>query len=160
MSDSFWPHGLQHSRPPCTSPTPGDYSNSCPLRQWCHPNISSSIVPFSSHPQSFPASESFPMSQFFASGDQILELQHQSFQWIFRTDFLEDGLVGSPCCPRDSQDSSPAPQFKSISSSVLSFLHGPTLTSIHDYWKNHSFDYTDLSKQSDVSFLIHCLSLP
>ena len=68
------------------------------------------------------------------------QLQHQSFQWIFRTDFLSDGLVGSTCSPRDSQESSPTPQFKSISSSVLSFLYGPTLTSIHDYQKNHSFD--------------------
>ena len=66
------------------------------------------------------------------------QLQHQSFQWIFRTDFLENGLTRSPCSPRDSQESSPTPQFKSINSSVLSFLHSPTLTSIHDYWKNHS----------------------
>ena len=68
------------------------------------------------------------------------QLQHQSFQWIFRTDFLKDGLVGSPCSPRDSQESSPTPQFKSINSSSLSFLYGPTLISIHDYWKNHSLD--------------------
>ena len=68
------------------------------------------------------------------------QLQHQSFQWIFRTDFLYDWLVGSPCSPRDSQESSPTPQFKSINSSVLSFLYSPILTSIHDYWKNHSFD--------------------
>ena len=66
--------------------------------------------------------------------------QYQSFQWIFRTDFHEDGLVGSPCSPRDSQESSPTPQFKSINSSALSFLYSPTLTSVHDYWKNHSFD--------------------
>ena len=69
-----------------------------------------------------------------------LQLQHQSFQWIFRTDFLYDGLVGSPCSPRDSQESSPTPQFKSINSSALRFLYGPTLTSIHDYCKNHRFD--------------------
>ena len=69
-----------------------------------------------------------------------LQLQHQSFQWILRTDFLKDWLVGSPCSPRDTQKLSPPPQFKSISSSVLSFLYGPTLTSIHDCWKNHSFD--------------------
>ena len=69
-----------------------------------------------------------------------LQLQHQSFQWIFRVDFLWDWLVGSPYCPRDSQESSPTPQFKSIDSSVLSFLYSPTLMSIHDYWKNHSFD--------------------
>ena len=73
---------------------------------------------------------------------KILEfqLQHQSFQWIFRTDFFLDELVGSPCCPRDSQESSPTPQFKSIKSSVLSFLHSPTLTSIHDHRKNNSLD--------------------
>ena len=68
------------------------------------------------------------------------QLQHQSFQWIFRTDFLKYWLVGSPCSPRDFQESSPTPLFKSINSSVLSFLHGQTLTSIHEYWKNHSFD--------------------
>ena len=68
------------------------------------------------------------------------QLQHQAFQWIFRADFLHDGLAESPCCLRDSQESSPTPQFKSINSSALSFLYSPTLTSIHDYWKNHSFD--------------------
>ena len=68
-----------------------------------------------------------------------------------RNDFLYDGLVGSPCSPRDSQESSPTPQFKSINPSALSFLHRPTLTSIHDYWKNHSLDYTDLCRQSNVS---------
>ena len=66
---------------------------------------------------------------------KLLELQHQSFQWIFRTDFLQDWLLWSPCNTRDSQESSPTPQFKSISSLVLSFLYGPTLTSVHDYWK-------------------------
>ena len=70
VSDSLWPHELQHARPPCPSPTPGVYSNSCPLRWWCHPAISSSVVPFSSWPQSLPASGSFPMSQLFASGGQ------------------------------------------------------------------------------------------
>ena len=72
ISDSLQPHGLQHARPPCPSPTPGIYSNSCPLSQWCHPTISSSVVPFSSHLQSFPASESFQMSQFFTSGGQSI----------------------------------------------------------------------------------------
>ena len=67
VSDSLWPHGLQHARPPWPSPTPGVYPNSCPLSQWCHSTISSSVVPFSSCLQSFPASESFQMSQFFAS---------------------------------------------------------------------------------------------
>ena len=68
------------------------------------------------------------------------QLQHQSFQWTPRTDLLQNGLVGSPCSPRHSQESSPTPQFKSINSSALSFLHSPTLTSIHDHWKNHSLD--------------------
>ena len=70
VSDSLWPHGLQHARLPCPSPTPGACSNSGPLSRWCHPTISSSVVPFSSHLQSFPASGSFSMSQFFASGGQ------------------------------------------------------------------------------------------
>ena len=86
------------------------------------------------------------------------QLQHQSFQWTLRTDLLYDGLVGSPCSPRDSQESSPTPQFKSVNFLVLSFLHSPTLTSIHDHWKNRSLDQTDLCWQSNVSaFLIRCL---
>ena len=68
------------------------------------------------------------------------QLQHQSFQWTSRTDLLQNGLIGSPCSPRDSQESSPTPQFKSINSSALSFLHSPTLTSIHDHRKNHDLD--------------------
>ena len=79
------------------------------------------------------------------------QLQHQSFQWTPRTDLLQDSLVGSPCSPRDSQEYSPTPQFKSINFSVLSFLHSLTLTSIHDYWKNHSLDQTALCWQSDDS---------
>ena len=70
MSDSLRPHESQHTRPPCPSPTPGVHSNSCPSSRWCHPAISSSVVPFSSCPQSLPASESFPMSQLFAWGGQ------------------------------------------------------------------------------------------
>ena len=72
MSDSLWPHELQHTRPPCPSPTPGVYSNSCPLGWWCHPAISSSVVPFSSCPQSLPASGSFPMSQLFTWDGQSI----------------------------------------------------------------------------------------
>ena len=72
VSDSLWPHRLQHTRPPCSSPTPTAYSNSCPSSQWCHPTISSCVIPFSSCPQSFPASGSFPMSQLFASGGQSI----------------------------------------------------------------------------------------
>ena len=72
VSDSLWPHGLQHARLPCSSPSPGVCSNSCPLNRWCHPTISSSVVHFSSYPQSFPASGPFPMSQLFASGGQSI----------------------------------------------------------------------------------------
>ena len=72
MSDSLQPHGLQHARPPCLSPTPGAYSNLCPSCRWCHPTVSSSVVPFSSCPQSSPASGSFQMSQFIASGSQSI----------------------------------------------------------------------------------------
>ena len=72
LSDSLWPHELQHARPPCPSPTAGVYPNPCPLSQWCHPIISSPVVPFSSCPQSFPASGSFQMSQLFASGGQSI----------------------------------------------------------------------------------------
>ena len=130
--NSLWPHGLQHARLPCPSPTPGAYSNSCPLSKCCHSSISSSVVPLSSHLQSFQASG---LCQWVSSSNQeakVLEfqLQHQSFQWTPRTDLLYDGLVGSPCSPRDSRESSPTPQFKSTNSSVLIFLYSPTLTSI------------------------------
>ena len=110
--------------------------------------LGDSIQP--SHPLSSP-SHVFNLSQdqvlfkWESSSNQVakvleIQLQHQSFQWTPRTDLLYDGLVGSPCSPRDSQESSPIPQFKSINSSVLSFLYSPTLPSIHDYWKNHSLD--------------------
>ena len=88
MSSSLWPHGLQHARLPCPSLSSGVCSNSCPLTRWCHPTISHSVVPFSSCLQSFSESGSFPMSWLFESVAKVLELQHQSFQWIFRVDFL------------------------------------------------------------------------
>ena len=89
MSDSSWPHGLQHTRLPCPSPTPGAYSNSCQLSWWCHPTTSSSVVPSSSCLQSFPPSGSFLMSHFFMSGGQNIGVSASaSFQWISRTDFL------------------------------------------------------------------------
>ena len=127
------PCGLQHARLPCPSPIPGTCSNSCPSSRWCRSAISSSVSPFSSCLQSFPASGSFPMSQFFASGGQSIRASasaSKSFQWIFRTDFLQDWLVVSPWSSRDSQESSPTPQFKSINSSASSFLYGPTLIHI------------------------------
>ena len=83
MSNSLWPHGLQHARPPCPSPKTRVYSNSCPLSRWCHPTISSFVVPFSSHLQSFPAWGSFQMSQFFASGGLCI----QYFYWSFSSNF-------------------------------------------------------------------------
>ena len=142
MSDSLWPHEPQHARPPCPLPTPGVHPNSCPLCQWCHPTISSSAVLFSYCPQSFSASGSFQMSQLFASGGQSIGVLASTSipPKKPRTDLLQDGLVGSPCSPRDSQESSPTPQFKSINSLALSYLHSPTITSIHDHWKNHSLD--------------------
>ena len=152
MSDSLRPHGLQHARLPCPSPTPRGCSNSCPLTWWYLTTISSSVVPFSSCLQSFTASASLPMSQFFTSGCQsiVASASPSVLPKIFRTYFLYDWLVGYPCSPRDSQESSPTLQLKSINSSVLSFLFGPILTSIHDYWKNHSFDYTDLCQESNA----------
>ena len=105
-----------------------------------------------SHPLSSPSPTTFNLSQhqgllkWVGSSHQVakvleFQLQYQSFQWRPRTDLLKDGLVRSPCSPRDSQESSPTPQFKGINSSAFSFLYSPTLTwTIHDYWKNYSFD--------------------
>ena len=90
VSDSLQPHEPQHTRPPWPSPIPGVYPNPRPSSRWCHPTISSSVIPFSSCFQSFPASGSFQMSQLIASGGQSIGVSasNQSFQWIFRTDFL------------------------------------------------------------------------
>ena len=152
-SNSLWPHGLQPTRLPRPSPSLGVCSNSCPWSWLCHPTITSSVTP---SPPAFNLSQYQGLFWWVSSLYQVakvleLELQHQSFQWIFRVDFLWDWLLWSPCCPRDSQDSSPAPQFKSISSLVLSDLYSLTRTSVHDYWKNHSFDYMDFCWQSAVS---------
>ena len=103
VSDSLRPHESQHARPPCPTPTPGVHSNSRPSSRWCHPAISSSVVPFSSCPQSLPASESFPMSKLFGHPGLI----------SFRMDWLDLLAV------QGTQESSPTPQFKSISSSAL-----------------------------------------
>ena len=134
VSDSLWPHGLQHAKLPCPSPTPGACSNSCPPSRWCHSTISSSVIPFSSCLQSFPVSGSFLTSQFFPSGGQSIGVSASvlpmNIQGCFPLWLI--GLI--------SLQSSPTSQFKSINSSALSFVYGPTLTSIHDYWKNHSFD--------------------
>ena len=126
VSSSLQPHGQQHARLPW--PSPRSCSNSCPSSQWCHPTISSSVVPFSSCLQSFPASGSFPMSQSCTSGGQSIGASASALvpPVIGLISLLSKGLSGV---------------FKSISSSVLRLLlYGTTLTSIHDYWKNHSFD--------------------
>ena len=142
VSNSLKPHGLQHTRFPCPSPTPGAYSNSCPPSQWCHPTISSSVIPFSSCLQSFPASGSFQMSQFFVSAGQSIGVSASASVLPMNIqDWFPLGWTGWICLqPRDSQESSPTPQFKSINSSALSFLYSPTLTFTHDYWKKHSVD--------------------
>ena len=129
-------------RPPCQSPTPGVHPNSCPSSRWCHPTISSSIFPFSSCPESFLASESFPMSQLFASGGQSIGVSAlASFLPKNTQDWSPLEWTGwISLQSRDFQESSPTPQFKNINSSVLSFLHSPTLRSIHDHWINRSLD--------------------
>ena len=128
MSDSLQPCGLQHARPCCSSPTPGVYSNSCPLSWWCHPSVSSSVDLSSAHLQSFPATGSFQMRQLFTSGGQRIGVSASASvlppniqNWL-----PLDGLVVSPSSPRDSQKSSSTPQFESINYPVLSFLYSPT----------------------------------
>ena len=104
VSDSLRPHGLQHTRLPCPSTTPGAYTNSCSLSWWCHPTISSSVIPFSSCLQSFPASGSFRMSHFFKSGAQSIGVSASaSVLSINIQDWFPLRLTGSPCSPRDSQ---------------------------------------------------------
>ena len=142
VSDSLQPHELQHTRPPCPSPTPRVHSDSRPLSQWA-------LQP--SHPLSSPSppspnpSQHQSLFQWVNSSHEVakvleFQLQHHSFQRNPRADLFQNGLAGYPCSPRESQESSPTPQFKSINSSALSFLHSPTLASIHDHWKNHSLD--------------------
>ena len=128
-----------------------------PSGWWCHPTSSSSVIPFSSCLQSFPQYQAL-------FNDSVLGIRWPKY-WSFSFSIspsneysglisFRNWLVWSPCSPRDSQESSPTPQFKSISSLVLSLLYyGPTLTSIHDYRKNHSLDYMDLCWQSNVCFL-------
>ena len=142
MSDSLRPLESQHARPPCPSPSRRVHSNSRPLSQWCHPAISSSVIPFSSCRQSLPASGSFLMSQLFEWGVQstgvsalalFLPKNTQGWsplEWTGWISLQSKGLWRV----------FPTPQFKSINSSALSFLHSPTLTSIHDHRKNHSLD--------------------
>ena len=134
VSDSLWPHEPQHAMPPCPSPTPRVYPNPCPLSRWCQPTISSSVIPFSSCPQSFPASGSFQMSQLFPlDGQNIGVSASASFPPKKSQGWSPLGWTGwislqSKGLSRDS----PIPQFKSISSSALSLLYSPTLN-IHTW---------------------------
>ena len=136
MSDSLPPHGLQHDRPPCPSPSPRVCTDSCPLNRWCHPTISSSVLPFSSCLPSFPASGSFRMSQYFVSGGQTIgasawaSVLPMNIQGWFPL-----GWTWSPCSPSDSQESSPPQQLESINSSALNLLYDPTLTTEGDCWE-------------------------
>ena len=159
MSDSLQPHRLQHARLPCPSPSPKAYSNSCPLSWWCHPTISSSVVPFSSCLQSFPASGSFPLSQFFATGGQSIGASASASVLPMNIqDWFPLGLTGliSLQSKRLSRvffsTTIQKHQFFSTEPSLWS-----TLASIYDYWKNHSFDYMDLCHKV-MSLLFNRLS--
>ena len=196
-SDSLWPHEPQHTSPPCPLPTPELYPNPCPSSWWCHPTISSSIVPFSSCPQSFPAAGSFQMSQLFAWGGQIIGIsastsvlpmniqdwsplgwtgwislqskwlsrvfsnttvqKHQFFgaqlslQWRRRKwQPTPVFLPGESHGRRSLVGYSPRVTKSRTRLSDFTFLYSPTLTCIHDYWKNHSLDKMDLCGQSNV----------
>ena len=139
----LWPHGLQHTKLPCPSLSPRDFSNWCTLSQWCYPTISSSVSPFSTCPHSSPTSGSFPVSQLFISGGQriralvlasVFTMSIQDWFYLGLTDLVS-------CCSKDSQESSPAWQSLSNNFLVLSLLYSPIFTSVHDYWKNYSFEY-------------------
>ena len=138
VSDPLWPHELQHTRSPCPSPIPRVYSNSCPLSRWCH----SSVVSFSSCLLSSQhqglLNESVLHIRWPSIGSFSFSISPYN-EYSGLISFMMDWF-GSPCSPRNSQESSSTPQFKSINSLALSFLYGPTLTFIHDHWKNHSFD--------------------
>ena len=131
----------------------GVYPNSCPLSRWCHPTMSSSVVPFFSCLQSLPASGSFQMSQFFTSGGQSIGVSASTSVLPMNTqDWSPLGWTGWISLQSRGL-SKVSNKFKSISHLALSFLYSPTFTSIHDYWKNHSLDWPDFCWQSNVSAL-------
>ena len=138
MSNSLQPH----ARLPCPSPTPGACSNSCPSSQWCHPTTSSSVIPFSSHLHTFPASRSFPMSQFFTSGGQSIRVSASASVLPMNIqDWFPLGLTG--WISLQSKGLSRVFSNTTVQKHQFfgaHFLYSPTLTSINDYWKNHSFD--------------------
>ena len=142
MSDSWWPHEPQHARPPCPSPTPGVEPNSCPFSQWCHLTISSSVVHFSSCPQSFPASVSFQMSQLFASGSQCIRVSGSTSILPMNT---QDWFPLGWTCWISLQSNRLSRVFSNTTvrkHQFFSFLYSPTLTSIHDYWKGKTIALT------------------
>ena len=140
MSNSLQPHGLQLTRLPCPSPSPG--VGPCPLSQWCHPTISSSVVPFSSRLQSFPASGSFPMSRFFTSGCQSIGVSASASVLPMNIqDWFPLGWTG--LISLQSQGLSRVFSNTTVEKHQFfraQLLCSPILTSIHDYWENHSFD--------------------
>ena len=144
MSDSLWPQGLQYARLPCPSLSPGVCSNSCALSQWCHPTISSSVTPFCSCRQSFPASGSFPMSWLFAWGGQSIGASASKLVLPMNIqDWLPLGLTGLiSLLSKELSRIFSKPQFKSINSLALSLLYGPTLTSVCDYWKSEGLCFS------------------
>ena len=142
VSNSLRPHEPQHTRPPCPSPTPGAHPNPCPFESVMPSNHLILCCPLLLPPSIFPCIRVF-------SSESALRMRwpkYWSFSFSISSSNEHPGLisyrrlVGSPCSPRDSQESSPTPHFKSINSLGLSFLYSPTLTSIHDHWKNHSLD--------------------
>ena len=159
MSDSLRPYGLHHASLPYPSPTPWACTNSCPLSQWCYPTISSSMAPFSSCLQSFPASGSFPITQFFPSDSQSIGVSASAsiFPMNIQDWFLLGltGLISLQSKGLSRVFSNTTVQKHQFFGTQLPY--SPTLTSIPDYWKNHSFDYIDLGQQSNVSALVCCL---
>jgi len=162
-SPTLRPHRLQHTRLPCPSQSCLACSKLYPLSQWCHPDISSSVSPFSSCPQFFTASGSFSVNLLFTSNGQSIGVSASA--WVLPMNiqnWFPLGLTGLIfLLSKWLSISSPAPQFESINSLVLSLLYSSTLTCIHDYWKNHSFDYIyrPLSAKWCLCFLIFCLGL-
>ena len=147
MSDSLRPQGLQHARLLCPSPTPGACSNSCPsIKSVMSSNHLILCHPLFLLPSIFPSIRVFSNESVLRIAKVLkIQLQHQSFQRLFRTDFLYDGLVGSPCSPRDSPRIFSTTTVWKHQFFSAHFLYSLTLTSIHDYWRNHSFDWMDLS---------------
>ena len=151
MSHSLRPHRLQHTRLPCLSLSPGICSNSCSLSWRCHPTILSSVAPFFSYPQSFPASGSFPVGRLVASGGQNIEASASVSVLLMNIqDWFPLGLTGliSLMSKGLLRVFSNTTIWKHQFFSTQPF-YSPTLTSVHDYWKIHSCDYMDLWGQSD-----------